>query len=173
MGFDKRWNKKFMKLFTRWTIIMATTSVGCYFVGKAGGFSGLLKYDSSYLGFIIIAVATAAACYMGKISKAIDEANDKHYYRFGNNDRYRQETEKILKSIGVVKFASEKCFDLGLLSTVIGLVLMFLGMGSNTEALIGAIKNGLSTAFIPTLVGMVANLILSLQLFIAEHELKD
>ena len=148
---------------------MASTAVGCYFVGKSGGFHGLLKYDSSYLGFTIIALATVAACYMGKICESIDKYN-KNVGRASANPINRAE---ILKSIGIVRFASEKCFDLGLLSTIIGLVLMFLGMGSSVESLIGAIKNGLSTAFIPTLVGMVANLVLSLQIFIAEHELKD
>ena len=156
-----------MKLTTRWTIIMASTAVGCYFVGKSGGFHGLLKYDSSYLGFTIIALATVAACYMGKICESIDKYNK----TAGRQPAINR--AEILKSIGIVRFASEKCFDLGLLSTIIGLVLMFLGMGSSVESLIGAIKNGLSTAFIPTLVGMVANLILSLQIFIAEHELKD
>lgn len=154
-----------MKIFTRWTIIMAATTVGCYFVAKAGGFAGLLKYDSSYIGFLIMAVALSAASYMGKISEAVDIYN--------SGVRPEGAKEDILHKIGAVRFASEKCFDLGLLSTIIGLVLMFLGMGSSVESLIGAIKNGLSTAFIPTLVGMVANLILSLQIFIAEHELKD
>lgn len=143
---------------------MASTTVGCYFVAKAGGFSGLLKYDSSYLGFLIIAVAVVAASYMGKVCQYVDE------YNAGERSIGKEE---ILHKIGAVRFASEKCFDLGLLSTIIGLVLMFLGMGSSIEAVIGAIKNGLSTAFMPTLVGMVANLILSLQIFIAEHELKD
>lgn len=148
---------------------MASTTVGCYFAGKAGAFTGLLKYDSSYLGFVIIAVATAAACLMGKVSKEIDVWNAT--YRCSS--AYYPEKDVILKEIGLVRFASEICFDLGLLSTIVGLVMMFLGMGSDVNSLIGAIKNGLSTAFIPTLVGMIANLVLRLQMFIAEYSMKD
>lgn len=151
-----------MKLFTRWFIIVCATLVGCYFVGQAGGFGGLLKYDSSYLGVVIMVVGMAATAYMGKISKLIDENNGLPDFK-----------ACVLEKIGIVRFAAEACFDLGLLSTIIGLVLMFLGMGADTNSLIGAIKNGLSTAFIPTLVGMVTNFILRLQIFIAEYNLKD
>lgn len=145
---------------------MAATSVGCYFAGKAGAFSGLLKYDSSYLGFAIIAVATVAACFMGKISKEIDDWN----VSFGQPKDVK---ESLLKEVGLVRFAAEVCFDLGLLSTIIGLVQMFLGMGGDIASVIGAIKNGLSTAFMPTLVGMVANLVLRVQMFVAEYSMKD
>lgn len=151
-----------MKLFTRWFIIVSATLVGCYFVGKAGGFGGLLKYDSSYLGVAILVIGAAATLYMGKISEQIDKYNGSPGFK-----------DEILKKIGVVRYAAEACFDLGLLSTIIGLVLMFLGMGGDTNSLISAIKNGLSTAFIPTLVGMVANFILRLQMFVAEYSLKD
>lgn len=167
---------------------MAATSVGCYFAGKAGAFAGLLKYDSSYLGFVIIAVATAAACLMGKVSKEIDEWNDRTQRNYDLSRRqfpgtggrpltdgevHKARKEFLLKEVGLARFAAEVCFDLGLLSTIIGLVMMFLGMGSDINSLIGAIKNGLSTAFIPTLVGMVCNLILRLQMFIAEYSMKD
>ena len=155
-----------MKLFTRWFIVVSATLVGCYFVGKAGGFGGLLKYDSSYLGVVILVIGAAATLYMGKISQAIDLAN-------AEVDYPATFKEEILKKIGVVRYAAEACFDLGLLSTIIGLVLMFLGMGGDTNSLISAIKNGLSTAFIPTLVGMVANFILRLQMFVAEYAIKD
>jgi hypothetical protein len=145
---------------------MSATSVGCYFAGKAGAFSGLLKYDSSWLGFAIIAVATSAACFMGKISKEIDAWNT-------SLGRHEEVKESLLKEIGIVRFAAEVCFDLGLLSTIIGLVQMFLGMGGDIASVITAIKNGLSTAFMPTLVGMVANLILRIQMFVAEYSMKD
>lgn len=151
-----------MKLFTRWFIIVCATCVGCYFVGKAGGFGGLLKYDSSYLGVAILVIGAAATFYMGKISEQIDQNNGTPGFK-----------DEILKKIGTVRYAAEACFDLGLLSTIIGLVLMFLGMGSDVSSLIAAIKNGLSTAFIPTLVGMVANFILRLQMFVAEYAIKD
>jgi ABC-type uncharacterized transport system permease subunit len=176
-----------MKIFTRWTIIMAATAVGCYFAGKAGAFTGLLKYDSSYLGFVIIALATGAACFMGKISRDIDNWNERTQR---NNDLSRRQfsgsgrpltdgevhklkKEFLLKEVGFVRFVAEVCFDLGLLSTIIGLVLMFLGMGSDITSVIGAIKNGLSTAFMPTLVGMVASLVLRVQMFVAEYSMKD
>lgn len=159
-----------MKILTRWTIIMATTAVGCYFVGAAGAFAGLLKYDSSYLGIVIILISLIASGYMGSICKEIDVWNQR---RTKHRESDELEKQSFFKKIGIVRYASEACFDLGLLSTIIGLVLMFLGMGSDTQSLINAIKNGLSTAFIPTLVGMVANLILRLQMFIAEHYIKD
>ena len=149
---------------------MAATLTGCYFVGKAGGFYGLLKYDSSFLGFAIILLSAGAAILIGKISKNIDLWNLR-INRDPVSDKLTRES--FLKDIGVVRYLAEACFDLGLLSTIIGLVLMFLGMGSDVSSLISAIKNGLSTAFIPTLVGMVANLILRLQMFVAEYYLQD
>jgi ABC-type uncharacterized transport system permease subunit len=159
-----------MKILTRWTIIMVTAMVGCYFAGLAGAFSGLLKYDKSYLGITIILISLASSIYMGFISKEIDIWN-KRITKHHSSDEL--EKQSFFKKIGIVRYAAEACFDLGLLSTIIGLVLMFLGMGQDTVSLINAIKNGLSTAFIPTLVGMVANLILRFQMFIAEHYIKD
>jgi len=141
---------------------------GCFFVASSGGFRGLVKYDSSYLGLVIFILALAATFYMGKICGEIDDyIKDIKYKQIPNFK------ESILKKIGIVRYVAESCFDLGLLSTIIGLVMMFLGMGSDVLSLITTIKNALSTAFIPTLVGMIANLVLRLQMFIAEHAIED
>jgi hypothetical protein len=135
---------------------------GCSFTFMAGGFTGLIKYDSSYLGLAIFVLAVISTIYMGKVCQDID----------WNKDKPNFNKLEILNRIARVRYAAESCFDLGLLSTIIGLVLMFLGMGNDVSSLIGAIKNGLSTAFIPTLVGMVANFILRLQMFVAEQALE-
>lgn len=143
-----------MKTFLKFLLIFLSSVVGIILAGTEGLLSLILKYDFSYLSFVILSL----------------------YFIFSIYNAITCLTRKnITKHLNVTSFAANNFVSLGLLGTVVGLIYsMFVSMdNSDTGMMIAGLKEGLATSLITTGVGIVANVLLQLQNFVIEHDLKD
>lgn len=146
-----------MKTFFKWLLVFAASITGAVLAQTQGFFSFVLKYDFSYISFIIF------GCYfvmsIGNGLTSITKIN-------------------VKKRLGVSNFVSETVVGMGLLGTVIGLIYMvFDSLGSeavsNIQKTIESLKLGLATALITTGIGLFCGLLLNIQSYIISYELEN
>ena len=75
------------------------------------------------------------------------------------------------KRFKIVKFVKEQFFTLGILGTVVGLIYMTNDVlaGSDVKNIIVGLKDGLATALFTTAAGLVASLLLHIQMYILQY----
>lgn len=151
------------KIQTQWFTVFMFTLTATWFAYMHGVLATLFGSDvhmvCKIITGLILVLLFRGSLHVGQLAKQVDTEEDHG---------------AIEKRLGVSIFLSELCFDLGLAGTVAGLVIMFKGMtGTDPNTLIEAIKNGLGTAFFTTGVGILANIILRIQIFIVQYGIKD
>lgn len=146
-----------MKIFFKWLLIFLASVTGTVLAYTQGFFGFVLKYDFSYISFVIF------GCYfvmsIGNGLTSLTKIN-------------------VKKRLDVSNFISESVVGLGLLGTVVGLIYMvFDSLGSeaasNIQKTIESLKFGLATALITTGVGLVCSLFLNIQSYIIAYELEE
>lgn len=145
-----------MKTFFKWLLVFIASITGAVLAHTQGFFGFVLKYDFSYISFVIL------ICYLTmSIANGLTSIT-------GVN---------VKKRLSISDFVSESVVGLGLLGTVIGLIYMvFDSLGSeaasNIQKTIESLKLGLATALITTGVGLVCGLFLNIQSYIIAYELE-
>ena len=83
---------------------------------------------------------------------------------------------RLMQSIEIIRFSGRMMVTLGLIGTVIGMIIMFAGMGTvdftsieTVKTLIPTMLSGLSVALSTTLVGAVANIWLTMNHYILKQ----
>ena len=139
----------------RWWIIFCVQLLIVALSVYMGLWTHIWTTDATYLSFIIMSIWFVNSIIMG-------------FYLITNRDMDR------LLPVGW--FVSEVCLSLGMLGTVAGFLIMLVTVFgsidvSNTETLREAISNmalGMGTALYTTLIGIVANLFIKIQLVNSE-----
>lgn len=135
-----------MKLFTQWFILNAVTATGLFLAQTNGLVSLIINNDSSYLALTISILYCIVTAIMGKIALDID-----------NNRVVNSE-----KQMKLVKLICDNFTMLGLLSTLIGFAIML----QKTTSLEEQLRQGMGTAFYPSLAGIIATILAQIQKFI-------
>lgn len=165
MGFPKR-------LFLRWSLFSSIVLVALMISYEVGWISLVYSMDGTKLSFIILAVFGVAAFYCGQLCWQADELSES-----------RNISQEKVKDLEIksehVWFASGICEKLGLTGTVLGFVMMLSGFigfdGADPQSaqnLVKHLSSGMSTAFTTTLVGVICNIILSVQYHALDNHIK-
>lgn len=152
-----------MTSLTRWWVIFCSLIAGFFFAGITGGLTFVWEADHSKLSVLTIGLFWLMTVFVGYLTKKITTDGDTSY-------------EKYLPACW---YASDVMIALGMLGTLIGFILMFQGNiagldPSNTDSVkqvIAAMSNGFSVGVITTVCGLIASVLLRLQL--TNLELKD
>lgn len=155
-----------MKTFFKWLLVFLASITGAVLAHTQGFFGFVLKYDFSYISFVIF------GCYfvmsVGNGLTSLTSRDPQIPTRYLN---------KVKKRLDVSNFVSESVVGLGLLGTVVGLIYMvFDSLGSeaasNIQKTIESLKLGLATALITTGVGLICGLFLNIQSYIISYDLE-
>lgn len=150
-----------MKTFTKWLILNGGMITAAFFAHQKGLINLVLATDISYICLTIFLFLIAFSGYCGKLCALID------------NSSYLDKQE-IHKKMEIVEFVSDNMTVAGLMGTLIGMSVMMystLGTQMDTNAIIQQLKIGSSTAFYTTIVGIIGNLLLNMQLLIMKQVL--
>lgn len=166
MGFPKR-------LFLRWALFANLVLVMLAIFYQLGWISLIYTMDSTKLSFLILAVFFAALAYCGDLAWRADKLSESKLI-----SQAAVQGLEIRSEHGW--FAAEICEKLGLTGTVLGFVMMLVGGfqsfdGADPQSIQNLLKqlsSGMSTAFITTLVGVICNIILSIQYHALDNHLK-
>ena len=148
--------------FVRWWLTFTITfvAIATALLGGIGSF--ILANDVTFLSWGILAILLGSSIHLGRIAK--------QPVRLGHP-----------KSYGVPQFCSNVCTTLGLLGTIIGLIVGLLSpfvnldMGSK-ESMQEALKmmaSGVGAALVTTMVGIVASMLLNLQMVIVKGSCRE
>lgn len=144
-----------LKWWTVVSIIVATAIITLI----TGTIQSMIAADTSYLCLTIFAIFICTTIHCG-------HAHYKFWY-------YNIPNEKAL-DIGVL--AASTCSKLGLLGTVIGFIMMVLGLHNlnlaNPESIhtmVSSMAYGIGVALYTTLVGLVCNMLITIQYFLLER----
>ena len=144
-----------MIVFLRWWLMFCLFGIGAAVLQKFGLFVQMWEIDASKLSFLILAIFTGMSSFVGYLT-------------------YRNWKQLPIKTshIEFCWFAASKLTTIGMIGTVIGF-LMMLGLAfqdlnvedvASVQTAIKFMALGMSTALVTTLVGLVAGLLLELQL---------
>lgn len=122
----------------------------------AGYFQGieyLLENDSTRISIAIAIITIAVTIHVG--------------YRIFNKN----------KDFDTAWFLADSCMSLGMIGTMLGFVIMLSQGLSNIDStdvsamqsLIGSMANGMSTALLTTLAGLIASLFIKIQIVMQDH----
>lgn len=135
--------------------LKATVVFICLYIGLAtfDGFNYLIENDSTKISIGITVIMVAVTLHIG--------------YRIFTNNR----------NFDTAWFLADSCMSLGMIGTMLGFVMMLHQGLSNIDAtnaaamqsLIGNMAQGMSTALLTTLAGLVASLFLKIQIVFQEH----
>jgi hypothetical protein len=136
------------KKFLNWWLLFVLQSIAICVSVYFGSYDFLLENDSTYISFAIVGIWAVASVLIGW-----------HTYR-----------DEIAKEM--FWFTAESCMTLGMIGTVLGFIMM-LGDSlqnidpGNIESMkiaISSMAQGMSTALLTTLAGLIASLFLRIQL---------
>lgn len=136
-----------MTILLRWWLVTCLCVLGAAALAFFGFFQYLWKSDISKLGFVAIAVFAMANVWVGILC---------------SQARYSQGFQRHIR---MLEYAQELLFNLGLAGSLIGLLHMLESLGTgvigDTES--RAMREGMKTVGLTTLVGVIGGLIIKLQ----------
>ena len=151
-----------MSAFLKWWLLITLTVVGLSIAAYFNFIQFLYAHDLTKLSVAILALFAATSSVIGyKIWKERDVKKKKYGY-------------------DVEWFVSEMMISLGMIGTVIGFIYMLYSVFSSlniTDTLavqqsLGKMAQGMGTALLTTLVGLVSSVLIKSQLVMVENERK-
>ena len=151
-----------MSAFLKWWLLITLTVVGLSIAAYFNFIQFLYAHDLTKLSVAILALFAATTSVIGyKIWKERDVKKKKYGY-------------------DVEWFVSEMMISLGMIGTVIGFIYMLYSVFSSlniTDTLavqqsLGKMAQGMGTALLTTLVGLVSSVLIKSQLVMVENERK-
>ena len=151
-----------MSAFLKWWLLITLTVVGLSIAAYFNFIQFLYAHDLTKLSVAILALFAATTSVIGyKIWKERDVKKKKYGY-------------------DVEWFVSEMMISLGMIGTVIGFIYMLYSVFSSlniTDTLavqqsLGKMAQGMGTALLTTLVGLVSSVLVKSQLVMVENERK-
>lgn len=138
--------------FLTWWLVVTLQAILFGISFHFGSYEYLLNNDLTKLSFLIILIWIVTSFVIG-------------YKSFNNSNDYSK-----------TWFISDACMTLGMIGTVIGFMLMLGSSFENidpantaqTKQVISYMAQGMSTALLTTLIGLIASLFLKIQLIVAE-----
>lgn len=157
------------RLFLQWllgaTMIATALAVGV----KLDCYSWLSAHDRTGISFGIVAVCVIATITSGRLAWRADRELEASVA--GGTDQIAD----LFASVKHHKMAAQLCQMLGLLGTVIGLVLALETFGQTAEVDTAAVRDivgSMATAFVTTMAGIVAYILIWIQYHLIETPLE-
>ena len=152
MNFSLNYN--FPKRFLKWWLLMVLIIIGISVAWYFEFFLFLFNHDFTRLGFLTLFIFLLNSISIG----------------------YKIYSEKDF--FGTEWFWSDSVISIGMIGTVIGFIYMLFAVFSNMDlsdsfkmmASLGEMAEGMSTALLTTLMGLVSSMLIKLQLIIAIKE---
>jgi len=149
----------FMKTFWYWWLFVCLNLLGLGVVQYFDGFVWLFNIDITKLSFVILFSYLGVTAYLGHITK------------------HRTTKNPFTEQLHMIWYYADSCLTLGMIGTVVGFIYVlttaFVGVDfESIEMAKGIIKTmalGMGTSLVTTLVGLIANLLIQLQLVNIEH----
>lgn len=141
-------------LFIRWFIVVAVIAAASILAGQFGLFTLLIANDASYICAIIMGLFVVGSGYAGVVARRVDAGNPS------------------VKARNTLHYLSETFTTLGLLGSFIGFsICMQINLVGtlDTQTIIKGLVVGTATALYTSLVGLIAQMLLKLQLFLIEN----
>ena len=151
-----------MSAFLKWRLLITLTVVGLSIAAYFNFIQFLYAHDLTKLSVAILALFAATTSVIGyKIWKERDVKKKKYGY-------------------DVEWFVSEMMISLGMIGTVIGFIYMLYSVFSSlniadtlaVQQSLGKMAQGMGTALLTTLVGLVSSVLIKSQLVMVENERK-
>jgi len=151
-----------MSAFLKWWLLITLTVVGLSIAAYFNFIQFLYAHDLTKLSVAILALFAATSSVIGyKIWKERDVKKKKYGY-------------------DVEWFVSEMMISLGMIGTVIGFIYMLYSVFSSlniadtlaVQQSLGKMAQGMGTALLTTLVGLVSSVLIKSQLVMVENERK-
>ncbi len=150
-----------MSVFLKWWLLITLTIVGLSIAAYFNFIHFLYAHDLTKLSVAILALFAATTSVIGY--KIWNERNEEEKYEYN-----------------VEWFVSEMMISLGMIGTVIGFIYMLYSVFSNlniTDTLavqqsLGKMAQGMGTALLTTLVGLVSSVLVKSQLVMVENKRK-
>lgn len=147
-----------MKLFWYWWAFFCVNLLGYGIIYHYDGFSWMAANDFTKIGVALCVVYPIASLMIGRLV-------------------YRAYSTQTLPDLDNYWFFSEICLGLGMIGTIVGLLVVFshgfhdlnFQDQNSVKDLIKNLGLGTSTALISTLVGLVASLLVKIQLRFVEN----
>lgn len=154
----------------RWFVIFLSSLVTVGLLQSKGLFSALWIADISGLSFVILAVYAILTMFVGVLT-----------HRLTTNDPGSDTFERNIPFLNGCWYGSELLMAIGMMGTLIGFTLMLgpaLSGLDPTNLLLAKeaifkMANGMSTAVLTTLVGLITSQLIKLQLISLETGLDD
>lgn len=151
----------------KWWFLFWISVVGVVIAAYLGFLSKLIRVDVSYLGISIIILYFIVTGYVGNLTRKVA--------------RDSVDLDHIEVEAKPLWFASEAMFNLGMIGTVVGFLVMLNGFNANinpgdveaARKMISQAVLGLSTSAITTVVGLVCSLFSKLQLTNLEKSIDE
>ena len=151
-----------MSVFLKWWLLITLTVVGLSIAAYFNFIRFLYAHDLTKLSVAILALFAATSSVIGyKLWKERDGKKKKYGY-------------------DVEWFVSEMMISLGMIGTVIGFIYMLYSVFSSlnitdtmaVQESLGKMAQGMGTALLTTLVGLVSSVLIKSQLVMVENERK-
>ena len=151
-----------MSVFLKWWLLITLTVVGLSIAAYFNFIQFLYAHDLTKLSVAILALFAATSSVIGyKLWKERDVKKKKYGY-------------------DVEWFVSEMMISLGMIGTVIGFIYMLYSVFSSlnitdtmaVQESLGKMAQGVGTALLTTLVGLVSSVLIKSQLVMVENERK-
>ncbi len=161
------------KIFLFWFLLISLISVASLVLYKLGVYGAIWEGDPTRISYIILTLFYFTSIWCGVKCWELSKINDPQLVTI----EYICNRAERLCFWG--QFISAQLVTLGLLGTIIGLMLSFSGFENidvsnpiEMKRLIQQIAGGISTALITTICGIITALLLKLQYFILENEVR-
>ena len=150
-----------MSVFLKWWLLITLTIVGLSIAAYFNFIHFLYAHDLTKLSVAILALFAATTSVIGY--KIWNERNAEEKYKYN-----------------VEWFVSEMMISLGMIGTVIGFIYMLYSVFSSlniadtlaVQQSLGKMAQGMGTALLTTLVGLVSSVLIKSQLVMVENERK-
>ena len=144
-------------ILLEWWLLFCSSVTGLALCWQFGLLDALQRADQSYLGFVCVAVYFLSCLRAGWLTAMA------------------QKGHHIAESLPFMWLVSETLLAIGLLGTLIGFMLGGAGFAdlnpenvAQTQRALGVMAQGMSTAVVTTLVGLITSVLLKFQLVAIE-----
>ena len=147
-----------MVVFLRWWLIFWMSVAAAAAAGALGFFQYLWRSDASYLSWGCLAIYLLMTGFVGQLTQ-----------------QSRRGAQEFQQHLPVCWFVSNALLSLGLIGTLVGFLLIpeaIKGGLTDPEKVLMQAADGLSTAGLTTIVGLVCSMLLKLQLLNLQYLLR-
>lgn len=150
-----------MVIFLRWWLIFWLSVGAALTAGALGFFPYLWKSDATYLSWACLAIYALMTAFVGQLTRKS---------RAGSQDFQRH--------LPFCWFIANAMLSLGMIGTLIGFLMLLqsmalAGVNPDLQKILGLMTVGFSTAGLTTITGLVASMLLKLQLINLQYLLRD